>query len=115
MRRLVECDHKFLDLSVSRAYAHLPRRTAFVAQPRVPRDDDPIAFFRVEDLDLVIGRLVAIRGADRVAADEWTDGDTSKCISASSENAAAIGAKSPLRTPSLNRRTWSSRRLIGRA
>jgi len=41
-------------LSVSLAYAHLPRLPALVAPPRVAGDDHPVAFFGVEDLDFIL-------------------------------------------------------------
>ena len=54
---------------------HLACLPAFVAQPRVAGDDHAVPLLGAEDLDLVVGRLLAVGGVDRVAADERTDRD----------------------------------------
>ena len=62
-------------ICLARRQAHLACLPALLAQPRVAGDDHAVPHLGAEDLDLVVGRLLAVGGFDRVAADEGTDRD----------------------------------------
>src|SRR2546430_2230748 len=75
---LAERDHELADAPVVGVKPHLARLPASLAAPRVACDDHLISLLRAEDLDLVVRRLFAVRGLDRIAAHEGTCRDALK-------------------------------------
>jgi len=73
-----------------------PACVSVIAQPGLAGHDRAVAFLRVDDLDLVVGRPIAVRGSDRVAAHEWTDGDPMRRM----HDLAAQGSQFKLRSSS---------------
>ncbi|TMG51668.1 MAG: hypothetical protein E6H89_08185 [Chloroflexi bacterium] len=88
---------------------------ASVAAPCVARHDHAVPILRAEDLDLVVWGLLAVSGLNRITPDEGTGGDSLEVHLCVFGKPAAIRVKSPVRTPSLKRRTCSSRRLMARS
>src|SRR5207248_532580 len=72
---LVEGHHEPRDPAVRDRQAQLAGALLRIAAPGIAGDDRVAVAARVEHVELVVRRLLAIRARDRVAADERTDGE----------------------------------------